>query len=179
MAFSPVTMTLRVTSAGSTVANVEVKRPGPEPFVLHVPSFPVPAVPGAALPKSPAQPFTCVRSTTDSATGGQRADLCFDNSALAIAAWSSTFAARRTLLLQMDILGRLGERLTVNLLRIEEAKSAVWLAATKVVQASGALVVAILGLLRAITLSAFGFLTRSRREPDAELSPANGPKDLG
>ena len=53
MPFNPVTMTLRVTSAGSSIEPVDVKRAGPALFSLHAGSIPTPASPGSAQPGTP------------------------------------------------------------------------------------------------------------------------------
>jgi len=135
MPFDPVTMTLRVTSAGSSVAPVDVKRSGPAPFRLRAGSIPTTPLPGAPLPTNPAQPFSCPDSTTDFATGGQKSPLSFANSQAMSQDWRNAFIAKRTLLLQMEIPGQQGEKLTVKLQYVDETQ--VSLRSARVVAPSG------------------------------------------
>jgi len=133
MPFAPVTMTLRITSAGSSVEPVNVKRPGPARFYLLPGSIPMAALPrDPSPPKNPAQPFRCPNSTPDPATSGQMSPLSFDNPQAMSLEWKNAFKAKRTLLLQMAIPGEPGERLTVNLSCVDSTQVTVQSASAKV-----------------------------------------------
>ena len=138
MPFAPVTMTLRITSAGSSVEPVNVKRPGPNLFYLLPGSIPMASSPrDPSPPKNPAQPFRCPNSTSDPATSGQMSPLSFDNPQAMSLEWTNAFKAQRTLLLQMAIPGELGEHLTVNLSCVDSTQATVQSASAQVVALSG------------------------------------------
>jgi hypothetical protein len=179
MPFEPVKMTLRVTNAGSSVEPVDVKRAGPDLFRLLAGSIPTTPPPGLGLPKDPAQPFICPDSTADAFTSGQTSKLSFDDSLVPMSLrWTNAFKDKRTLLLQMEIPGQLGEKLTVKLQCVDETQVSVPSAFAKVAETGIAFVFAIASLLKTVALFFARPFTRRRREEEPELLPANGPQSL-
>jgi hypothetical protein len=178
MPFDPVKMTLRVTSAGSNVEPVDVRRAGPDLFRLLPGSIPTTPPPGSGLPKDPRQPFICPDSTADAFTSGQTSQLSFENSQAMSQRWKNTFIANRTLLLQMEIPGQQGEMLTVSLSCVDETQVSVPSAFAKVAETGAAFVFAIATLVKTIALFFGRLFTRRRREEEPELLPANGPQSI-
>jgi hypothetical protein len=180
MPFDPVTMTLRVTNAGLSIdPPVDVKKPGPDMFRLLAGSIPTPSSPGAPLlPDDPAQPFSCPDSIRDAATGGQKSPLSFDNHQAMTQEWQDAFKAKRSLLLQMEIPGQQGEKLTVKLRCVDETQVSVQSAFAKVAETGVAFVFAIATLLKTVALFFARPFTRRRREEEPEMLPANGRQSL-
>jgi hypothetical protein len=171
MTFAAVSVTMKVSSFGSSVASITVTRSGGIPFRLLPSSSPLTVNPGdPPLPTVPGQPFDCAWS--NNLTGPQKSTLTFLASALTD--WGPEFTNRRSLRLQMEVRGRPTELMTVNLASAVQSASAVGLAATKVVETGGDLFHAIVTLFKVIILN----FKSHPREEEPELIPANGPNRL-